>query len=421
MPRSEDIDADETHDPALRAGSPRPTAIRTSRSRTCRSACSAARGADEPFAAASRSATRSWILPPLREAAACWPARRASRGSRLRRACLERASWRWGRRRGRPCGWRCREPCWRGAPAGASAGRLPACRKPRPQYTVPARIGDYTDFYTSASTTRPMSASCSARTIRCCRTTSGCPSATTAAPRPSACRGTAVPRARSARRKRAGRARRPDFGPCQRLDYELELGVWIGAGNALGEPIADRRGRAARVRLLPAQRLVGARHPGLGVPAARPVPVQELRHHDLALDRHARGAGAVPPGVDPRRGRPAAAGLPRFTGQRGSGVRSTSSSRSALETEAMGRERHPAARLSLYQLQARVLDRCADGRPPHRQRLQPPAGRPARQRHAVRPDARPGRLRCSNSPRAASSRFTCRTARRAAFLRTATR
>ena len=29
----------------------------------------------------------------------------------------------------------------------------------------------------------------------------------------------------------------PAFGPCQRLDYELELGVWIGSGNALGEPI----------------------------------------------------------------------------------------------------------------------------------------------------------------------------------------
>ena len=29
----------------------------------------------------------------------------------------------------------------------------------------------------------------------------------------------------------------PAFGPCQRLDYELELGALIGAGNALGEPV----------------------------------------------------------------------------------------------------------------------------------------------------------------------------------------
>lgn len=29
----------------------------------------------------------------------------------------------------------------------------------------------------------------------------------------------------------------PDFGPCERLDYELELGLWVGQSNKLGEPI----------------------------------------------------------------------------------------------------------------------------------------------------------------------------------------
>lgn len=29
----------------------------------------------------------------------------------------------------------------------------------------------------------------------------------------------------------------PSFGPAQKLDYELELAVWIGPGNAMGEPI----------------------------------------------------------------------------------------------------------------------------------------------------------------------------------------
>ena len=29
----------------------------------------------------------------------------------------------------------------------------------------------------------------------------------------------------------------PTFGPCRYLDYELELGAWVGPGNALGEPI----------------------------------------------------------------------------------------------------------------------------------------------------------------------------------------
>jgi fumarylacetoacetase len=32
-------------------------------------------------------------------------------------------------------------------------------------------------------------------------------------------------------------ASRPDFGPCKRLDYELELGIFIGQGNAQGVPI----------------------------------------------------------------------------------------------------------------------------------------------------------------------------------------
>ncbi len=33
----------------------------------------------------------------------------------------------------------------------------------------------------------------------------------------------------------------PTFGPCRNLDYELELGIWIGPGNKLGEPIPIAR------------------------------------------------------------------------------------------------------------------------------------------------------------------------------------
>ncbi|CAD5108444.1 fumarylacetoacetase [Zestomonas carbonaria] len=33
-------------------------------------------------------------------------------------------------------------------------------------------------------------------------------------------------------------AETPSFGPSKRLDYELELGIWIGQGNAMGESIA---------------------------------------------------------------------------------------------------------------------------------------------------------------------------------------
>ena len=40
---------------------------------------------------------------------------------------------------------------------------------------------------------------------------------------------------RTAQAAEAGRS--PDFGPCRNLDYELELGVWIGPGNEIGSPI----------------------------------------------------------------------------------------------------------------------------------------------------------------------------------------
>jgi fumarylacetoacetase len=36
---------------------------------------------------------------------------------------------------------------------------------------------------------------------------------------------------------KSAEASTPSFGPSQRLDYELELGIWIGPGNTLGEPI----------------------------------------------------------------------------------------------------------------------------------------------------------------------------------------
>jgi fumarylacetoacetase len=44
----------------------------------------------------------------------------------------------------------------------------------------------------------------------------------------------------------------PSFGPSRNLDYELELGIWIGPGNALGEPIpiAEAAGHIAGFCLL---------------------------------------------------------------------------------------------------------------------------------------------------------------------------
>jgi fumarylacetoacetase len=55
--------------------------------------------------------------------------------------------------------------------------------------------------------------------------------------RASSVRPSGVPVIRPNGQRKAPDATRPSFGPTNRLDYELELGVWIGQGNALGTPI----------------------------------------------------------------------------------------------------------------------------------------------------------------------------------------
>jgi fumarylacetoacetase len=58
-------------------------------------------------------------------------------------------------------------------------------------------------------------------------------------------------------RRPLGQAKAPDaaaptFGPSRQLDYELEVGVWVAGGNALGEtvPLAEAEGRLFGVSLL---------------------------------------------------------------------------------------------------------------------------------------------------------------------------
>jgi fumarylacetoacetase len=62
--------------------------------------------------------------------------------------------------------------------------------------------------------------------------------------RASSIRPTGVPVTRPNGQRKAPDRDVPTFGPSRRLDYELEMGVWIGAGNELGTPIAI--GEAAR-------------------------------------------------------------------------------------------------------------------------------------------------------------------------------
>ena len=55
--------------------------------------------------------------------------------------------------------------------------------------------------------------------------------------RASSVRASGEPVTRPNGQRKAPDGDRPEFGPSRRLDYELELGLWIGEGNALGSPI----------------------------------------------------------------------------------------------------------------------------------------------------------------------------------------
>ena len=96
------------------------------------------------------------------------------------------------------------------------------------------------------------------------------------------------PPARAARRAEAD----PVFGPTGRLDVELELGFVVGVPS---RPASDRRRgvRRARLRRRARERLERARHPGVGVRAARAVPRQVVPDVDLGLGDAARAARAA--------------------------------------------------------------------------------------------------------------------------------
>ncbi|MFT3812887.1 MAG: fumarylacetoacetase [Acidovorax sp.] len=102
------------------------------------------------------------------------------------------------------------------------------------EYTLPARIGDYTDFYTSLD-----------HALNCIRLMyPGADVTPNFRWLPQAYHGRVSTIGVSGQRFRRPHgqslppgAGAPVFQPCARMDYELELGVWLGPGNANGEPI----------------------------------------------------------------------------------------------------------------------------------------------------------------------------------------
>ena len=55
--------------------------------------------------------------------------------------------------------------------------------------------------------------------------------------RASSVRASGEPVVRPSGQRKPPDADAPDYGPSKRLDYELELGIWVGRGNELGQPI----------------------------------------------------------------------------------------------------------------------------------------------------------------------------------------
>jgi fumarylacetoacetase len=135
-----------------------------------------------------------------------------------------------------------------GAPA---ADRLGACLLPQAaaEYGLPARIGDYTDFYTSVYHATNIG--------RLFRPDNPLLPNYKWIPIGYHGRASSIGVSGQAFRRPLGQtmapgAQQPQLGPCKRLDYELELGVFIGGGNALGEPVpmAEAEGRVFGLCLL---------------------------------------------------------------------------------------------------------------------------------------------------------------------------
>jgi fumarylacetoacetase len=136
-------------------------------------------------------------------------------------------------------------------PAGALRSKVETCLVPmaEAEMLLPARIGDYTDFYASIfhathvgamfRPDQPVLPNYKWVPIGYHGRSSSVVISGTPVRRP---RGQSKP---------AG-AVAPDFGLCRQLDYELELGAFVGPGNPLGAPVAlpDAAGRIFGVVLL---------------------------------------------------------------------------------------------------------------------------------------------------------------------------
>jgi len=119
----------------------------------------------------------------------------------------------------------------------AEQAALQACLVPQAQaeYGVPARIGDYTDFYTSVHHATNIG--------KLFRPDNPLLPNYKWIPIGYHGRASSIGVSGQQFRRPVGQtlppgATQPSFGPCKRLDIELELGIFVGTGNEQGDPVA---------------------------------------------------------------------------------------------------------------------------------------------------------------------------------------
>ena len=124
----------------------------------------------------------------------------------------------------------------RAGAAGQAAWQAALVPQADAEYAVPARIGDYTDFYTSV-----FHATSIGKMFRpdnpLLPNYKWVPIGYHGRSSSIGVSGQQFPR-RVAQLGVAGTDGTPRFGPCERLDYELEMAIYVGAANPQGEPVA---------------------------------------------------------------------------------------------------------------------------------------------------------------------------------------
>ena len=191
---------------------------------------------------------------------------------------------------------------------------------------------------------------------------------------------------------RDGDAPAPTVGPSRRLDYELEIGAFIGPGSPMGEriPIGDASAHVFGLCLLndwSARDIQTWEYQPLGPFLAKSFATS-ISPWVVTLE-------ALAPFRVPARARPTGDPEPlaylsdRADGEAG-GFDITLEVH--LATSAMRDAGHGSRAAEPRDLRRHVLDRRAARGPPLEQRLQPPAGRSPRQRHGVGSGQRDARM-----------------------------